>query len=217
MAFPALVKNAMRPLLWREGVGPGILNPTHNSAAHAHLPLRARLPQATRYVSCEPLKALALYQNLWVKNGPLPRMFHAPARRPINTVASARCRDAPGLLQPRKLSGFAPGGGKPRKLSGLGALTARLYRAEAAVLIVQQPFHQATSRTGSRFRSSSSPRIRRRCQANDLLGGRDRRRRRSPLASSNSRKSSPAWISRRSRTCRGMTICPLLEIVVVTR
>jgi hypothetical protein len=34
------------------------------------------------------------------QNGPLAWMFHAPARRSINTVASARCIEAPGTLQP---------------------------------------------------------------------------------------------------------------------
>jgi len=79
----------------------------------------------------------------------------------------------------------------------------------------QQPFHQATSRTRSRLRCSSIPFNPRRCQASDFPGGRQRRRRMSPLASSKMTKSSPGRICCRSRTPRGITTWPLLEIVVV--
>jgi len=60
--------------------------------------------------------------------------FHTMPLRPlINTVASARCKKAPGPLQP--FQRFAWGRGKPRELSGLGRLAADIHRAEAAVLM----------------------------------------------------------------------------------
>ena len=57
------------------------------------------------------------------------RMLDAPARPPINTVASARCKKAPGVLQPFQRFGWECG--KP--LSRLGRLAASVHRAEAAV------------------------------------------------------------------------------------
>jgi len=61
----------------------------------------------------------------------LTGMFCTLARPLINTVASARCKDAPGALQP--FQRFARESGKP--LKRLEWLRARAHRAEATVLM----------------------------------------------------------------------------------
>jgi hypothetical protein len=58
-------------------------------------------------------------------------IFHTPAGRFINTVASARCKRALRALQP--FQRFGKERGKP--LSRLGRLAAYVHRAEAAVLM----------------------------------------------------------------------------------
>jgi hypothetical protein len=64
----------------------------------------------------------------WVQNQ-LERGAVGP--RPINTVASARCKEASEVRQP--FQRFAGETGKP--LKRLKAYTARVHRAEAPVLI----------------------------------------------------------------------------------
>ena len=56
---------------------------------------------------------LALWQNLWVQMALPAWAFHAPARHFINTVASARCGEVAGALQPFLTVWL--GGGKPLK------------------------------------------------------------------------------------------------------
>ena len=58
-------------------------------------------------------------------------VFHAQARRFINTVASARCKEALGALQPFQRFGWERG--KPLKRPP--RLAAYVHRAEAAVLM----------------------------------------------------------------------------------
>ena len=86
-------------------------------------------------------------------NGPLAWVSHAPARRFINTVASARCNEAPGALQP--FSTVCLGGGKP--LKRLGWLAAFIHRAKAAVLMRWAPgMALATGPRGGWMRMSFS-------------------------------------------------------------
>jgi hypothetical protein len=127
-----------------KGRKPTPLPPSHALGAHGRgVIYPCPVPRAAARLRCAPAGLALGYSPLPLRGRKVPRSARAksdlwagsgcarlsPARRFINTVALARCKEAPGALQPFQRFGRARG--KPLKRPG--RLAAYVHHAEAAV------------------------------------------------------------------------------------